>query len=86
MNPEILKATEQLVSATRSGNLAQAYTVAARTPFQDLPLVAVEAGFSCISTRNRRDFLIHLQRQIANAARHRTDGYGLRKLARRGEQ
>jgi hypothetical protein len=41
----------------------------------------LQAGFSCISRTNRRSFMVHIVRQVADAARNKTDGYGLRDLA-----
>ena len=81
MNPEIKQAAEQLVAATKRGDMAQAYGIASRVRYQDLQAVALEAGFSCVCQRDKRAFMTHLQHQIAEASRRRTDGYGLRQGA-----
>jgi hypothetical protein len=47
----------------------------------EVQAIALQAGFSCISRTNRRSFMVHIVRQVADAARNKTDGYGLRDLA-----
>ena len=69
----------ELTEATRAGRLADAYRVLQAQPFGDLAPVALRAGFVCIATRNRREFMAHLTSQVAEAARRRTDGFGLRE-------
>lgn len=77
----IEQSAEKLVAATKRGDLAAAYGVVSQVPFRDLTALSLRAGFSCISNKNRRKFLVHFQEQIAQAARHKTDGYGLREQA-----
>lgn len=69
---------EQLTKATRQGDLAGAYRLVRDYYPAELQQIALRAGFSCISLRRRSAFMEHLQSQIAEAARRRTDGYGLR--------
>lgn len=74
--PEAL--AEQLNTATRSGNLAAAYRVLQTIPPKQMEAVALRAGYSVIRTRSPRDLTSHVVGQVARAARHNTDGFGLR--------
>src|SRR3546814_14600430 len=74
-------AARALVEATRSGKLGDAYRVLDKRPVDEVQAIALQAGFSCISRTNRRSFMVHIVRQVADAARNKTDGYGLRDLA-----
>lgn len=69
---------EQLTQATRRGDLAGAYRLVRGVRPDALQQIAWRAGFSCISLRHRREAVAHIQSQIAEASRRRTDGYGLR--------
>lgn len=82
MNDHIEYEANELTDATKHGDMPQAYRVIEGIDYQDLPAVALAAGFSCVSPRNKRAFLVHLQKQVAEAARRRTDGYGLRSDSR----
>src|SRR3546814_8541796 len=66
---------------SRSGKLGDAYRVLDKRPVDEVQAIALQAGFSCISRTNRRSFMVHIVRQVADAARNKTDGYGLRDLA-----
>ena len=68
----------QLTKATRQGDLAGAYRLVREYRPAELEQIALSAGFSCITRRRPREFMEHLQSQIAEAARRRTDGFGLR--------
>lgn len=76
-DPNVL--AQQLTHATRTGDLAGAYRVLRRLKPSVAEKVALKAGFSSIGTRDRAKFLTDLQRQVANAARLHTDGFGLRR-------
>lgn len=67
-----------LASACRSGKLAEAYSLIRDYPPAELAQIALKAGFSCVHPSNRTRFLQHLESQIAEAARRRVDGFGLR--------
>lgn len=82
MNDHIEQVADELTAATRQGDMPQAYRVIQGIAYQELPAIALAAGFSCVSPRNKRAFLVHLQQQVAEAARRRTDGYGLRSDSR----
>lgn len=76
-DPNVL--AQQLTHATRNGDLAGAYRVLRRLKPSVAEEVALKAGFLSIGTRDRAKFLADLQRQLSNAARLRTDGFGLRR-------
>src|SRR3546814_4434479 len=86
MSNDTETAARALVEATRSGKLGDAYRVLDKRPVDEVQAIALQAGFSCISRTNRRSFMVHIVRQVADAARNKTDGYGLRDLARSEEQ
>ena len=75
----------QLSSATRAGDLAGAYQTIQRLAADDAWPIALYAGFTMASRRPKAAFFSALQQQIANAARHKTDGFGLRALSRNSE-
>src|SRR3546814_14617332 len=81
MSNDTETAARALVEATRSGKLGDAYRVLDKRPVDEVQAIALQAGFSCISRTNRRSFMVHIVRQVADAARNKTDGYGLRDLA-----
>ncbi len=68
---------QRLNDATREGRLVDAYRVLSELEPDDAELVALRAGFSSIGIRNRREFFKHLQKQLADAAHARLDGYSL---------
>ncbi|MEX3614435.1 MAG: hypothetical protein VB141_11940 [Burkholderia gladioli] len=68
---------EQLTEATRAGDLAGAYRALQGLTPEDAEKVALQAGFSVISKRNKAEFYTHLQSQIARATRARVDGFAL---------
>lgn len=78
--PDFEQIAEQLTQATRRGDLAGAYRLVRDFRPPALQQIAWRAGFSCISLRHRREAVAHIQRQIAQAARLRTDGFGLRNV------
>lgn len=78
--PDLTEAAVKLVEATRAGDLHEAYRVIQPMTAEQAQQVALAAGFSSISVKRKSIFFTHLQTQIAAAARHRTDGFGLREL------
>jgi hypothetical protein len=68
---------QRLNDATRDGRLVDAYRVLSELEPGDAELVALRAGFSVITKKNRREFFKHIQQQLADAAQARLDGYGL---------
>ena len=69
---------ERLNAATRSGSLAAAYRVLQSIPAKQMQTVALHAGYAVIATRKPRDLTAYVVGQVARAARHNTDGFGLR--------
>src|SRR3546814_3564060 len=74
MSNDTETAARALVEATRSGKLGDAYRVLDKRPVDEVQAIALQAGFSCISRTNRRSFMVHIVRQVADAARNKTDG------------
>jgi hypothetical protein len=68
---------QRLNDATRDGRLVDAYRVLSELEPDDAELVALRAGFSSIGIRSRREFFKDLQKQLADAAHARLDGYSL---------
>jgi hypothetical protein len=77
MNPIHTRLAEQLNQATRTGDMAGAYGVIRGLSAEDANAVALVAGYAVIGIANKTEFFTHLQGQIAQAARLRTDGRGL---------
>jgi|GEM_PF-1939995 len=73
---------EQLTAATRSGSLSAAYSVLQAVPGPMLKEVGLLTGFAANMAKKPRDVMAFLQPQVAEATRHGTDGYGLRKIAK----
>lgn len=73
---------DQLAEATRSGSLSAAYSVLQGVPAPILKDVGLRCGFAADTSRKPRDVMAYLLPQVANATRARTDGYGLRKIAK----
>jgi len=71
---------EQLSAATRSGSLSVAYSVLRAVPGPLLKEVGLRSGFAADTAEKPRDVMAFLQPQVAEATRHGTDGYGLRKI------
>src|SRR3546814_12229108 len=76
MSNDTETAARALVEATRSGKLGDAYRVLDKRPVDEVQAIALQAGFSCISRPNRTRFMVHIVRQVADAARNKTAGYG----------
>lgn len=72
-------AATALAAACRAGDMAGAYRIIRDYRPPELAQIALKAGFSCVHPGNRGRFLQHLQSQIAEAARQRVDGFGLRR-------
>lgn len=77
---------QRLNDATRDGRLVDGYRVLSELEPDDAELVALRAGFSSIGIRNRREFFKHLQKQLADAAQARLDGYSLNGWVQRPER
>lgn len=75
----IEEAAAALAAACKAGELAAAYRVLGGFQLAEVERIALHAGFSCVSRKYRRGFMVHLQQQIAAGARARADGWGLRK-------
>ncbi|KLD35820.1 hypothetical protein TB15x_20590 [Xanthomonas perforans] len=80
-NPQVL--ADALNAATRAGNLADAYSVIKDLPSNVLLDVFLTSGFSCAAVKNHRELLAYVVNQVADAARQKTDGPGLRAIARK---
>src|SRR3546814_4580945 len=80
MSNDTETAARALVEATRSGKLGDAYRDLDKRPVDEVQEIALQAGFSCISHTNRRSSMVHIVRQVADAARHTTDRYRLRDI------
>ncbi|MCC8942822.1 hypothetical protein H8A99_42050 [Bradyrhizobium sp. Arg68] len=78
------KIARELSAACRAGDLAAAYRVILPYDPSELTPIAFRAGFSCIGARPRSQYMQHLQRQIADAARLRVDGWELRNVSKAG--
>lgn len=64
---------------TKSGDLCGAYAQIDNRPVAEVAQIMLRAGFSVIVPRHV-NFLSYMQAQLAEAARHRVDGFGLRAL------
>lgn len=71
---------KRLNELTKSGRLRDAYSLVQQLTPATASVIALEAGFSVISTRNRDAFWTHMQRELALASKARTDGFGLRDM------
>lgn len=69
-----------LAKHCREGQLAEAYRILQDSPYQNLPAIALIAGFVCTNPQKRRSFTSHLVAQIVKACSEKTDGYGLRNV------
>lgn len=78
IDPDLKTLAQHLTAATRAGKMADAYGIVQGIPYRDLPAVALQAGYACISHTHKRDFIAHLVSQVAEASRRKTDGWGLR--------
>ncbi|PNV26414.1 hypothetical protein [Xanthomonas citri] len=79
MPDQIALLAQQLNEATRRGDLAGAYATLKGLRINDAARVALEAGFAVTSTQQRKPFFRQLEREIAEAARRRVDGWSLRQ-------
>src|SRR5579864_1836561 len=73
---------QRLAQATRAGKLNEAYQVLHRVSADDAEIIALRAGFSVIRKKHKDEFFRDIQHQIARAARHQVDGFGLRACLR----
>lgn len=64
---------------TKSGDLCGAYAEIDNRPTAEVAQIMLRAGFSVIVPRHV-NFMTYMQSQLAEAARHRVDGFGLREL------
>src|SRR3546814_16798819 len=76
MSNDTETAARALVEATRSGKLGDAYRVLDKRPVDEVQAIALQAGFSCNSRTNRRSFMVHIGRQVADGARNQPDTKG----------
>ncbi len=79
---ERMTKTRTLKEAMFSGDLGGAYKALQGLSPQDASVVAKECGFSVIGLQSGPAFFTHMQKQVAEAVRNKTDGFGLRKLQR----
>ncbi len=63
---------------TKSGDLCGAYAQIDNRPIAEVAQIMLRAGFSVIVPRHV-NFLAYMQSQLAEAARYRVDGFGLRE-------
>ena len=80
MYSDIHPDARRLNDLTQRARLRDAYRLIHSMPPASASVIALEAGFSVISTRDRDAFWMHLQRELVLACKARTDGFGLRRL------
>jgi hypothetical protein len=64
---------------TKVGDLCGAYAQIDNRPVAEVAQIMLRSGFSVIAPPSVK-FMAYMQSQLAEAARHRVDGFGLREL------